>query len=68
MSTILRPLATPAAPGVSWERVHRALAALDAAREHTLAIIAPLSDADAATQHDSLMSPIIWDLGHIAAF
>ena len=68
MSTILRPLATPAAPGVSWERVQRALAALDAAREHTLAIIAPLSDADAATQHDSLMSPIIWDLGHIAAF
>jgi iron(II)-dependent oxidoreductase len=70
MSTTLHPPTTPeAASGVaSGNHVQRALAALESAREHTLAIIAPLSDGDAATQHDSLMSPIIWDLGHIAAF
>ena len=50
------------------DRVQRALALLDEAREHTLAIIAPLTDADVSTQHDALMSPILWDLGHIAAF
>ena len=33
-----------------------------------LAIIAPLNDADVSVQHDTLMSPILWDLGHIAAF
>jgi iron(II)-dependent oxidoreductase len=49
-------------------RVQGARAALERAREHTLAIIAPLTDADVSTQHDSLMSPILWDLGHIAAF
>ena len=69
MSTTLRPLTTSdAAPEASADRVRSALAALETAREHTLAIIAPLSDSDAARQHDSLMSPIIWDLGHIAAF
>jgi iron(II)-dependent oxidoreductase len=52
----------------SRDRAQRALTALDTAREHTLAIIEPLHDADAGTQHDPLMSPIIWDLGHIAAF
>lgn len=37
-------------------------------RERTLDLIAPLS-ADALTrQHDRLMSPIVWDLGHIGAF
>jgi iron(II)-dependent oxidoreductase len=49
-------------------RVHAARAALGRAREHTLAIVAPLTEADVSTQHDSLMSPILWDLGHIAAF
>jgi iron(II)-dependent oxidoreductase len=52
----------------SGQRVQLALAALEAAREHTLTIIAPLSDEDAGMQHDPLMSPLIWDLGHIAAF
>ncbi len=50
------------------DRVAAARAALSRAREHTLAIIAPLSQGDVARQHDPLMSPILWDLGHIAAF
>jgi iron(II)-dependent oxidoreductase len=30
--------------------------------------VEPLSDADLDRQHDPLMSPLVWDLGHIAAF
>src|SRR5688572_7041499 len=38
------------------------------ARERTLQIVAPLSRDDLHRQHDALMSPVVWDLGHIAAF
>jgi iron(II)-dependent oxidoreductase len=38
------------------------------ARERTLLLVAPLSEAELRAQHDPLMSPIIWDLGHIAHF
>jgi iron(II)-dependent oxidoreductase len=38
------------------------------ARARTLSLVAPLDDADLLRQHDPLMSPIIWDLGHIAHF
>ena len=37
-------------------------------RERTLRLVAPLSDEDLQRQHDPLMSPVLWDLGHIAAF
>src|SRR3982751_5031211 len=43
-------------------------ARLTEARERTLALIHPLSDDDLHRQHDVLMSPIMWDLGHIAHF
>ena len=48
-----------------------AAAALDAlrdARERTLALVASISDADLERVHSTLMSPLVWDLGHIAAF
>jgi gamma-glutamyl hercynylcysteine S-oxide synthase len=38
------------------------------ARERTLSLVAPISDEDLNRQHDPLMSPLVWDLGHIAAF
>ena len=38
------------------------------ARERTLLLISALSDEDLHRQHDPLMSPIIWDVGHIAHF
>jgi iron(II)-dependent oxidoreductase len=38
------------------------------ARERTLALVEPVSEADLDRQHDPLMSPLVWDLGHIAAF
>jgi iron(II)-dependent oxidoreductase len=41
---------------------------LQEARERTFLLLAPLSDEDLRAQHDALMSPILWDLGHIAHF
>jgi len=41
---------------------------LEDARERTLALIAPVEEADLRKQHSPLMGPILWDLGHIAAF
>jgi iron(II)-dependent oxidoreductase len=38
------------------------------ARARTLLLATPLSDDDLHRQHDPLMSPILWDLGHIAHF
>ena len=38
------------------------------ARNRTLQLLSPLSDEDLRTQHDPLMSPVLWDLGHIAHF
>jgi gamma-glutamyl hercynylcysteine S-oxide synthase len=38
------------------------------ARERTFLLVAPLSDEDLRRQHDPLMSPVLWDLGHIAHF
>jgi iron(II)-dependent oxidoreductase len=38
------------------------------ARERTLLLTASLSDQDLRAQHDPLMSPIVWDLGHIGHF
>jgi iron(II)-dependent oxidoreductase len=44
------------------------LAALTEARERTLALVAAVSDEDLERVHSTLMSPLVWDLGHIAAF
>jgi iron(II)-dependent oxidoreductase len=46
----------------------QAVAALDEARERTLALVASISDEDLERVHSTLMSPLVWDLGHIAAF
>jgi iron(II)-dependent oxidoreductase len=41
---------------------------LQQARQRTLALVAELSEQELETVHSSLMSPLVWDLGHIAAF
>jgi iron(II)-dependent oxidoreductase len=41
---------------------------LTEARARTLLLVSALSEDDLRIQHDSLMSPILWDLGHIAHF
>jgi iron(II)-dependent oxidoreductase len=38
------------------------------ARERTLWLVESVSEADLERVHDPLMSPLVWDLGHIAAF
>ena len=42
--------------------------ALTEGRERTLALIESVGDADLERVHSPLMSPLVWDLGHIAAF
>jgi iron(II)-dependent oxidoreductase len=37
-------------------------------RARTLTLVAPVRDEDMDRVHDTLMSPLDWDLGHIAAF
>src|SRR5256885_3997774 len=41
---------------------------LGSARERTLSLVEPLSEDALNRVHDPLMSPIVWDLGHIATF
>ena len=62
MGRMSSPSATAAA-GAS-----EAIAALQEARERTLALVTPLADVDLEQVHSTLMSPLVWDLGHIAAF
>jgi gamma-glutamyl hercynylcysteine S-oxide synthase len=41
---------------------------LQEARERTLELVARFSDEELERVHSTLMSPLVWDLGHIAAF
>ncbi len=41
---------------------------LEAAREQTRRLVAGIEDPDLERVHSPLMSPLVWDLGHIAAF
>jgi gamma-glutamyl hercynylcysteine S-oxide synthase len=41
---------------------------VDQVRRRTFEMVAPLSEADLMRQHSPLMSPIVWDLGHVASF
>jgi iron(II)-dependent oxidoreductase len=41
---------------------------MDAVREHTLALVRTLSDEQLERLHSPIMSPLVWDLGHIAAY
>jgi iron(II)-dependent oxidoreductase len=42
--------------------------ALTEARQRTLAMVEPFSDEQMETAHSALMSPLAWDLAHIAAY
>ena len=44
------------------------IAALTEARARTLALVQSVSNEDLERVHSTLMSPLVWDLGHIAAF
>src|SRR3984957_2049970 len=45
-----------------------ALVALDSVRERTLALVAHLSEDQLSQVLSPIMSPLVWDLAHIAAY
>ncbi|MBW3534080.1 MAG: ergothioneine biosynthesis protein EgtB [Gemmatimonadetes bacterium] len=47
---------------------HEIASLLQEARARTLLLAGPLSEGELRAQHDPLMSPLVWDLGHIAHF
>jgi gamma-glutamyl hercynylcysteine S-oxide synthase len=57
-------IAPPALPDDTEE----ALAALDAVRRRTLDLVAHLDDDLLSRQHSPIVSPLVWDLAHIAAY
>jgi iron(II)-dependent oxidoreductase len=44
------------------------ISGLEQSRARTLALISDLDPATLETVHSTLLSPLVWDLGHIAAF
>jgi iron(II)-dependent oxidoreductase len=48
--------------------VAEVLSGLERARMHTLALVAHLDDEQLERVHSPIMSPLVWDLGHIAAY
>jgi iron(II)-dependent oxidoreductase len=61
--TVPQPTAaTPPAP------LAETLAALDEARRCTLRLVAHLDDWELERAHSPIMSPLVWDLAHIAAY
>jgi iron(II)-dependent oxidoreductase len=60
--TVSQPTAAPPTP------LAETLAALDEARRCTLRLVAHLDDRELERTHSSIMSPLVWDLAHIAAY
>jgi iron(II)-dependent oxidoreductase len=55
--------------GRSREELRRALlAGLDYYRRRTKNMIDPLDDDDVQRQHHEIMSPLVWDVGHVGNF
>jgi len=42
--------------------------ALEGARQRSLGLLDPLSEADQLAQHSPLMSPLVWDLAHVGHY
>jgi gamma-glutamyl hercynylcysteine S-oxide synthase len=62
-------MATPALKNFPLPRdAQQALRALGTARERTLALVAELDDEQLERVHSPIMSPLVWDLAHIAAY
>ncbi|HXB66084.1 MAG TPA: SUMF1/EgtB/PvdO family nonheme iron enzyme [Solirubrobacteraceae bacterium] len=61
-----QPTAAPTAAHV--ETLARILAALDEARRGTHRLVAHLADSQLEQPHSPIMSPLAWDLAHIAAY
>src|SRR3954471_21620006 len=55
-------------PSAATSSLAAATRALTEARERTLALVSGLSKSAVETAHSTLMSPLVWDLAHIAAY
>lgn len=59
----------PIAPGLLLRaNPEEALAALDTVREQTLALVGHLDEGQLSSVLSPIMSPLVWDLAHIAAY
>ncbi|MBM2812107.1 MAG: hypothetical protein HW416_2866 [Chloroflexi bacterium] len=56
------------APEATATRKADILRRLEDARSRTYQLLDPVSDDDLAKQHSPIMSPLVWDLGHIGNF
>ncbi len=56
------------APALNAPEFETILAGFADTRRRTLALVETISDEDLVRVHSPLMSPLVWDLGHIAAF
>jgi iron(II)-dependent oxidoreductase len=54
--------------GVTVDTASRIEAELEGARARTLALLAPIDDADLVGQVSPLMSPLVWDLAHVGHY
>jgi iron(II)-dependent oxidoreductase len=52
--------------GVSWKT--RAWRELESARARTLGMLAGVPEAELLRQHSPLMSPLVWDVAHVANY
>jgi gamma-glutamyl hercynylcysteine S-oxide synthase len=65
---LFRKLPSPVRASRAAQASRGAAALLAETRARTLEMVAPLTDEDLQRQHSRLMSPIAWDLGHVAHF
>ncbi len=63
----MTPVTTPIATNASRTGTE-IVEALEEARDRTLTLVASLSTDDLERVHSPLMSPLVWDLAHIAAY
>src|ERR1700749_3071021 len=63
----MTPVSAPTAADAS-RTGFEIIEALEEARERTPALVASLPTADLERVHSPLMSPLVWDLAHIAAY
>lgn len=54
------------APATAWKA--RALRELEASRARTLSMLAGLPEPELVRQHSPLMSPLVWDVAHVANY
>jgi gamma-glutamyl hercynylcysteine S-oxide synthase len=68
MTTLAAPPTEPLSPAARHGRAAEIRHRFERIRERTLSLVAPLEWATLRKQHTPILSPMVWDLGHIANF